>query len=140
MGWFSPPPSTTRSSGSSSEDDRMMTLAWVAAGGAVGSVARHLIAGGLNDRFHPWGTVVVNVAGSFLIGFFAGRWGLDPDDARSVGLTVGLLGGFTTFSAFSFDIVTLWEGGGVIQSTLVVLLSVGLGLAAAVGGLALGRS
>jgi fluoride exporter len=117
----------------------LVTVAWVALGGAAGSAARYLIAEGLNDRFHPWGTVLVNVVGSLALGLLIGRWGLDGWESHQVGISVGLLGGFTTFSTFSLDVVGLWESGQASTSILIVCLSVGLGLVAVVAGLALGR-
>jgi CrcB protein len=77
----------------------------VAAGGAIGSVARYLVGIGSGKLFginFPWGTLIINVTGSFLIGAFVGlfatKWDL-PQAAR-VFLTVGICGGYTTFSTF----------------------------------------
>jgi fluoride exporter len=88
----------------------------VAAGGALGSVARYLIGIGSTKLFglaFPWGTLLINIAGSFLIGvfveLFALKWDL-PQEAR-VFLTVGICGGFTTFSTFSLDAYVLMERG-----------------------------
>lgn len=118
----------------------MLTFVWVAVGGAAGSVARHLVAGGFNGRFHPWGTVLVNVVGSFALGILLGRWGMAVESPARIGITVGLLGGFTTFSTFSMDTVRLWESGDAGLALITVILSVGLGLAAAVVGVAVGRA
>jgi fluoride exporter len=80
----------------------------VAFGGAVGSVARYLVGIGSGKLFglaFPWGALIINIVGSFLIGVFvesfALRWDL-PQVARAF-LTVGICGGFTTFSTFSLD-------------------------------------
>jgi fluoride exporter len=80
----------------------------VAAGGAIGSVARYLVGVGVGRAFgtsFPCGTLIINVTGSALIGaivgLFALRWNL-PEVAR-VFLTVGICGGYTTFSTFSLD-------------------------------------
>jgi CrcB protein len=88
----------------------------VAFGGALGSVARYLVgigSGKLLGMAFPWGTLIINVTGSFLIGFFAGlfaaKWDM-PQVAR-VFLTVGVCGGFTTFSTFSLDAWYLIERG-----------------------------
>src|SRR5258706_16209246 len=88
----------------------------VAFGGAIGSVARYLVGHGSAKLFglaFPWGTLIINIVGSFLIGVFvesfALRWNL-PQAAR-VFLTVGICGGFTTFSAFSLDAYLLLERG-----------------------------
>lgn len=117
----------------------MITVAWVALGGAVGSAARYLIAEGLNDRFYPWGTVAVNVVGSLALGFIVARWGIGGWAAHRVGVSVGLLGGFTTFSTFSLDVVSLWESGDAVMSMMVVAASVTLGIGAVLVGLMLGR-
>lgn len=118
----------------------MITVLWIALGGAVGSVARYSLAGTLNGRFHPWGTVFVNILGSFALGYLVGKWGWEPTTPQRFGMTVGLLGGFTTFSAFSLDIVTLWENGSGGLGVVVVAVSVVGGLVAAISGLALGRA
>lgn len=117
-----------------------MTLLWVAFGGAAGSVARYLIAGGVNTRVAPWGTVLVNIVGSFMLGYLIGRWGWSDPTPQRTGLTVGLLGGFTTFSTFSIDAVLLWERGQGGTAMVMVLVSVVLGLGAAVAGIGLGRA
>ena len=80
----------------------------VAAGGALGSVTRYLVgiaSGRMFGTSFPWGTLIINVTGSFLIGAFVGmfatRWDLPP--AARIFLTVGICGGYTTFSTFSLD-------------------------------------
>ncbi|MEY4984296.1 MAG: putative fluoride ion transporter CrcB [Pseudomonadota bacterium] len=118
----------------------IQSLILVALGGAAGSVARFLtvtaaarVAGGW-----PWGTLAVNVAGSFAIGIasilLAQRTHLPPL------LIAGFLGGFTTFSAFSLDALRLWEAGQVAQAAAYVAASVLLSLAAVATGAALARS
>lgn len=96
----------------------MLTYLWIAIGGALGSMARYacssLAAQTLGGTF-PWGTLIVNVLGSFLIGIFAslggpeGRVPLHPD-ARLF-LTVGICGGYTTFSSFSLQTLDLIREG-----------------------------
>jgi CrcB protein len=108
------------------------TLPLVALGGALGASLRHL-ATLLWPA--PWGVMAVNVAGSFLIGLLAPR--LPP--AGAAFLLTGLLGGFTTFSAFSLDALRLWEGGRGGAAALYALGSVGLSLLACGLGLWLGR-
>lgn len=98
----------------------------VAAGGACGSVARYLLSLALNGPGWPWGTLFVNVAGSALIGLVAG-WGVSGN--MRLFLVPGLLGGFTTFSAFSLESAGLWERA-PWQGALYVAASVGLGLGA----------
>lgn len=91
-------------------------LVAIAIGGALGSLARHLVA---TQVYHwtgagfPWGTVAVNVAGSFVMGALAGAMALlwSPSAELRAFLTVGFLGGFTTFSAFSMDAMLLIERG-----------------------------
>jgi CrcB protein len=83
-------------------------IAAVAGGGAIGSVARYLVgvgAGRLFGTAFPWGTLIINIAGSFLIGAFAESFALrwDLPQVLRVFLTVGICGGFTTFSTFSLD-------------------------------------
>lgn len=113
----------------------------VALGGAVGAVARHGVnigAGRLFGAGLPLGTLAVNVAGSFLMGLLvvvlAAR-----GNALAPLLMTGLLGGFTTFSAFSLDAVTLWQRGQGAVALAYVAGSVGLSLAALLAGLAVGQ-
>lgn len=113
----------------------MMTpLLLVALGGAAGSVLRHLLSSAVG---FPWGTLTVNVIGSFAIGILwvvlAGRF------PGHVLLVTGLLGGFTTFSAFSLDTLRLIEMGQTGQAMAYVAASVGLSLLACSAGLSLAR-
>ena len=91
-----------------------MTAVYIAFAGALGSLCRWGVGAGISRVFGsrlPWGTMVANVAGSFLIGFvmalFAARGELDS--RARLALTVGFLGGFTTYSAFAFEVVTFLE-------------------------------
>jgi CrcB protein len=97
----------------------------VAAGGALGSVARYLLGIALNGAL-PWGTLAANIAGSAAIGLVAG-WGVQGP--MRLFLVPGLLGGFTTFSAFSLEAALLWERA-PWMGALYVAASAGLGLAA----------
>lgn len=105
------------------------TIAAVAAGGAIGSVARHgvnLAATGLFGPQYPWGTLIVNIFGSFIMGVIIVKLAhMEPvsQSMRSF-LTTGILGGFTTFSAFSLDVATIWERGETSMALLYVLASV----------------
>lgn len=104
------------------------TLALVALGGAAGSVLRYLA---LMAVPAPWGVMAINVLGSFLIGLVfvpVGRMGLSPL------VMAGLLGGFTTFSAFSLDALRLWTAGAFGQAAIYVAGSVGLSLLAVAAG------
>jgi CrcB protein len=119
-------------------------IAAIAIGGAIGAVARHLVGVQmlrlLGSGF-PWGTLTVNVVGSFAIGalveLMAIRWSVGPE-LRAF-MTVGILGAFTTFSTFSLDVAVLGERGEVLPAGLYVLLSVGLSISALFFGLWLFR-
>ena len=117
----------------------------VAAGGAIGSVARYLVAIGSGRLFgtrFPSGTLIVNITGSFLIGVFIGlfatKWDL-PQSAR-IFLTVGICGGYTTFSTFSLDAWYLIERGEIGASLAYMVASVILSVGALVGALQLIRA
>jgi CrcB protein len=118
----------------------MVTAFWIAAGGALGSLARFGLAGVINESGHPWGTVVVNVIGSLFLGLAIGIWGADHGADHQLAVTVGALGGFTTFSTFALDTIQLWESGDAGLAVATVALSVVVGLAAAIGGLIVGRA
>lgn len=118
----------------------MVTALWIAAGGAVGTLARFAIAGAINDSSHPWGTVVVNVVGSFLLGVAVGLWGYSHEAEHQMAVTVGVLGGFTTFSTFALDTLRLWEDGQTAVAIGSVVFSVAAGIAAALAGVAIGRA
>jgi CrcB protein len=112
-----------------------MTILAIAIGGALGSVLRHL---GVVALGAPWGVAVVNVAGSFAIGVLYVL--LSSRTALAPALMTGLLGGFTTFSAFSLDTLKLWEAGQPAQAVLYVATSVLLSLAAVAAGVSLARA
>lgn len=116
----------------------------VAAGGALGAVARYLVGshvGGWLGAGWPWGTFFVNVLGSFAFGVLIELWALtwSPSQEMRAFLTVGLLGGFTTFSAFSMEVVLLAERGRVDLATLYAVASVALAVGALFTGLRLTR-
>jgi CrcB protein len=110
--------------------------AWIAAGGAIGTVLRYRVGlwfAGLVGEAMPWGTIVINITGSFVIGLFAallegGRLQVAPE-VRSFVL-VGLCGGFTTFSSFSLQTLTLVQTGHPGRALANVLVSVALCLVA----------
>jgi len=113
-------------------------------GGGLGAMARHGVnrAGlaTLGPGF-PWWTLAVNVGGSLAIGLLAGLFGaMETGHNSRLFLITGFLGGFTTFSAFSLDALTLWERGASLQAGLYILGSVILSLAAAALGLILSRA
>lgn len=119
----------------------MRVVLWVALAGAAGSVLRYLVAGAVNQRSEPWGTVLVNVVGAFLLGVLVGWFGRRsvPEELRTA-LGVGLLGGFTTFSAWAVETVDLVARSRPGLAAVNVVVPVVAGLAAAVAGLAVGRS
>ncbi len=115
-----------------------MTYFWVAVGGALGSLARYttaLAAARFIGVGFPWGTLLVNVTGSFVIGIAAsltamGGRPLLGDDARGF-VVVGLLGGFTTFSSFSLETINLARAGAGGAAVMNVIGSLVLCLSAA---------
>lgn len=119
------------------------TLASLAVGAALGATVRHYTTLWALERLgpqFPYGTLLVNLAGSFLLGFFLAlsqRVALPPT-ARPL-IVTGFCGGLTTFSTFSAEIVTLLSAGRHPAAALYLLLSVGAGLLAMSAGLALGN-
>ena len=113
----------------------------VAIGGAIGATARFAVYRALiwHGPGFPVATAVVNVLGSFAMGLLAAgmaqRWGNDYAPL----LLTGVLGGFTTFSAFSLDVLTLWDRGQMVDAAIYIVLSVLLSLIAVIAGLAIGR-
>ncbi|MGI3168896.1 fluoride efflux transporter CrcB [Pseudooceanicola sp. C21-150M6] len=114
------------------------TLLQVALGGALGASARYLTGLAtlrLMGPGFPWGTLTVNILGSFLMGVIVVTLGHLSTNRFAPLLMTGLLGGFTTFSAFSLDAVSMWERGETTQSAVYVLASVLLSIAALALGL-----
>jgi CrcB protein len=117
----------------------------VALGGAIGTVSRYFLSGVVANAFgqtFPWGTLIINVTGSFVIGFFGILTG--PDGRFLVGgvarqfVMIGLCGGYTTFSSFSLQTLTLmrdgewlYAGWNVLGSVILCLVFVWLGAALA---------
>jgi CrcB protein len=117
-------------------------IVWVALAGACGAVARYLVHGAVERRMasrFPFGTVVVNVSGSFALGLLTGLvlyHGLGPDARTVVG--TGFLGAYTTFSSFSYETFGLLRDGPRAGSALALANAIGsvlAGLAAATAGL-----
>lgn len=115
----------------------MLSYLWIALGGALGSVARFWFSGVVARQFgetFPWGTLLVNVSGSFVIGFFAtltspdGRW-LAPVGLRQF-FMIGICGGYTTFSSFSLQTLNLAQDGEWLRAGGNILGAVGLCLLA----------
>ena len=135
-------PAMTRDSiDASGEIALMMSYLWIAIGSALGGMARYWCAGIAARMFgetFPWGTLIVNIVGSFIIGFFAALTG--PDGRLYAGTVVrqfvmiGLCGGYTTFSAFSLQTLNLMNdgewlraGGNIVLSVLCCMLAVWAG-------------
>jgi CrcB protein len=123
----------------------MLQILLVALGGAVGSVCRYLVGVGalrLMGPSFPWGTLAVNVAGSFAIGILAelivARFGASAE--LRLLLITGFLGGFTTFSAFALDAVSQFERGASLAAATYHILRIGASIAAAIAGIGLMRS
>lgn len=117
----------------------------VGIGGAIGAMLRYGVSS-LSGHFwpspFPYATVIINVVGSLAMGLLVGVLARTlPVGQQEIRLfvAVGVLGGFTTFSAFSLDAVTLWERGDFFGSGLYVLLSVVFSIAALVAGLMITR-
>ena len=119
----------------------MLSYFWVSVGGAIGSAARFWISGIVAERFgqtFPFGTLIVNVTGSFIIGLFAGltepegRWLVSPSFREF--FMIGICGGYTTFSSFSLQTLALAQdgewfraAGNAIASFSLCLLAVWIG-------------
>ncbi len=125
----------------------MLAYFWVALGGALGSAGRFWFSGVVARQFgetFPWGTILVNVSGSFIIGLFAALTGPDsrwmvPAWFRQQFFMLGICGGYTTFSSFSYQTLNLVQDGewlyagvNVIVSVFVCLVAVWLGHSLAV--------
>ncbi|MCC0035422.1 MAG: fluoride efflux transporter CrcB [Hoeflea sp.] len=122
----------------------MNAIALVFVGGGLGAVSRHLsamlVARAVGPGF-PWGTMLVNIAGSLAMGLliaWLARRSSGDADLRLL-LATGFLGGFTTFSAFSLDAVTLYERGALTAAAAYVIASVTVSILALFGGLWLAR-
>jgi CrcB protein len=114
-------------------------------GGGIGAALRHgvnLLSGRWFGTSFPWHTMIENVTGSLAMGLLAAYFAFKADSSAQhwrLFLTTGVLGGYTTFSAFSLDAVLLYERGEMGQAALYVSASVGLAIAGLFAGLALVR-
>jgi CrcB protein len=116
----------------------------VGLGGALGAIARYWFSALIGERFptrFPLGTLVINVSGSFIIGFFltlvSERLNIHPN--WRLGVAVGFVGAYTTFSTFEFETFRLLETGSGISGFMNVILSLMLGFLAVWAGIALAR-
>ena len=121
----------------------MLAYLWIAAGGALGSMARYALNGAVSARLgetFPLGTLVVNIAGSFVLGVLGaltipeGRMSSEARAFATQFLMIGICGGFTTFSSFSLQTLNLlrdrewlYAGGNVMLSVVLCLLATWLG-------------
>jgi len=114
-----------------SRSEFMWNALWIFVGGGLGSLARWGVSGWIAGRIgetFPWGTLLVNISGSFVIGLFAsvtgpaGRWGLVPPSFRQF-FMLGVCGGYTTFSSFSLQTLTLAEDGQWLKASANCVLS-----------------
>ncbi len=112
----------------------------------MGSGARYLVSLWMSERFgedFPWGTLAVNVLGSLLLAVLVGRAVVgaprDLSPSMELALTTGLMGGFTTFSTFSVEVVRLFERGESRIGAAYLLGTLVLGVGASFGGFVLGR-
>ncbi len=123
----------------------MTNILLAALGGAIGSVLRYLV-GVFTVRWFgpsfPWGTLAVNVVGSFIIGLtvemIARRFNASME--LRVFIVTGIIGGFTTWSSFSLDTMVLFERGAIAAAAAYVIGSLVVSFAAVFAGLALGRA
>lgn len=120
------------------------TLGAIALGGAFGALSRHGVnvgAAKLLGLGFPWGTIIVNIVGSFLMGVLIARLphmdGVSPE-LRAFAAT-GFLGAFTTFSTFSLDFVTLWERGEMMHAGIYMVASVLFSIIALLAGVMIMR-
>ena len=118
-----------------------MSYLWIFVGGGLGSISRFIFSGLIANKFgqvFPWGTLLVNISGCFIIGFFStltgteGRW-LVPPAARQF-VMIGICGGYTTFSSFTLQTLDLARDGewlrvfgNVVGSVVLCLAGVWLG-------------
>jgi CrcB protein len=122
-----------------------MTYFLVALFGAAGALSRYALDGWITDATHgqfPWGTFVINLLGSFALGFLvaATTERLLPHPNWRIALGIGYLGSFTTFSTYAYESVKLAEDGAVGLALLNSVGMVALGMLAALVGLAVGRT
>jgi CrcB protein len=118
----------------------MLATVLVFIGGGIGSILRHGVnqaAARLLGSGFPYGTLTVNIVGSFIMGVLAGYFAFKSEASQPwrLLLTTGILGGFTTFSTFSLDVALLYERRDLGMAVLYVVASVGVALAGLFAGL-----
>jgi fluoride exporter len=120
-------------------------LLWVGLGGFLGSIARYLLSGWAAARWgviFPWGTFIINISGSFILGFFLAfaqeRPWVHPQ-ARLL-FAIGFVGAYTTFSTYTYESIRLMMNGQFALAAAYIVGSVVFGLVAVFAGVALGNS
>jgi CrcB protein len=114
-------------------------------GAGLGGALRHAV-NQISTRatgVFPWSTMVVNITGCLAMGMLVGWLGIKDGNSLSASellLTTGVLGGYTTFSAFSLDAVRLWQRGDSLGASLYVIGGVGISIVGLIAGLAVVRS
>lgn len=123
----------------------MQNLITVAVGGALGALSRYSLSLWISNKWNhgfPIHTFIINITGAFLLGFInillVERFALNP--IWRLGIGVGFLGAFTTFSTFSFEVITLIQEGNLSTAMSYTLLSVLVGFAGVAIGIGLARS
>lgn len=124
--------------------DGVVRTLWVGLGGFLGANARYWLGGWVAQRYgteFPWGTVAINVSGSFVLGFFMAlvteRFSAAPHVRLLV--AIGFVGAYTTFSTFEYESFALGEAGSLLLAAANLLGSVALGFLAVWAGVRLGR-
>ena len=123
----------------------VMTLLLIGAGGAAGAMARYLVDGWVASAMRgafPWGTLVINLSGSFVLGLlfgFAIERAVVPADIRPP-VMIGFLGAYTTFSTLMLESLRLWEDGSLGLALVNLVGSSALGMVAVIAGLAVARA
>ena len=117
-----------------------MRFVWIGVAGAVGAIARYAIGLSVDQSWFPWATVGINVSGALLLGFFVAVALGHLSVAVMTPIAVGLIGGFTTFSAFAWEAFTLSRTGRPLPAVIYVAVSVIGGFLAAWAGYSTGRA
>lgn len=122
----------------------MTPLLLVAAGSSLGAPTRYLLDRAIqfrHERIFPWGTLAINASGSLVMGILVGvsiHRGVDPRIMSAAG--TGFLGGYTTFSTFTWESLQLVEEGAVLQAMANLVASVAAGVALAAAGIGVGQA
>jgi CrcB protein len=126
------------------QEGAVVPLVLIGVGGFAGAIARHLVDGAVAERTSgafPWGTFVVNISGSFLLGLLfavtADR-AILPAEIRGP-ILIGFIGAYTTFSTYMLESWRLIEDGALAMALVNLVGSIAIGLVAVVAGLAMGR-